>query len=144
MAKRCMTCGEMKPAKDFYLVKPRRGRKAHLYPHCKGCAIDIQRVRQLRGKYGMTIEEYQRKVEEQGNLCAICRLSETVVRDGRIVMLGVDHDHDTGLNRGLLCRGCNIGIGNLKDDPALLRAAADYLEFYATLHQVGAAAPEGT
>jgi hypothetical protein len=42
--------------------------------------------------------------------------------------LHVDHDHDTGKVRALLCNGCNRGIGYLKDDPALLRVAADYIE----------------
>jgi hypothetical protein len=41
--------------------------------------------------------------------------------------LGVDHNHKTGVIRGLLCKTCNVGIGYLKDSPLLLMAAADYL-----------------
>jgi hypothetical protein len=52
-------------------------------------------------------------------LCAICGASDQLVGD---------HDHDTGAARGILCRNCNLAIGNMGDDPARLRAAARYLE----------------
>lgn len=55
----------------------------------------------------------------QGGRCLLC---------GEVKPLAVDHDHVTGAVRGLLCKGCNTGIGLLREDPMLLRAAARYLE----------------
>lgn len=54
--------------------------------------------------------------------CAICAATDDLVGD---------HDHATGLARGVLCRNCNLAVGNFKDDPARIRAAADYLERHA-------------
>lgn len=59
---------------------------------------------------------------EQGGRCGVCRTPITIGR------CHVDHCHVTGVVRGLLCATCNNGLGSFKDDPALLRAAADYLE----------------
>lgn len=72
-------------------------------------------------KYGLTEVDYDQIVEDQSGKCKIC---------GRIPSdrLVVDHCHDTDIVRGLLCRTCNAAIGQLSDDPLLLRAAADYLE----------------
>jgi hypothetical protein len=67
-------------------------------------------------------EWFMQKLIEQEHKCAICRRTPK-----RLV---VDHDHDDGQNRGLLCSSCNSGIGMLKDDIALLRAAVAYLESY--------------
>ncbi len=64
----------------------------------------------------------------QKGLCAICGKPETLVVRGKVRRLAVDHDHLTGRVRRLLCLGCNTGIGKFQHDPALLRAAADYLE----------------
>ena len=47
--------------------------------------------------------------------------------------LHIDHDHATGAVRGVLCEGCNHALGNAKDNPALLRSLADYLEARATV-----------
>ena len=74
-----------------------------------------------RQRYGVTGNEYQRLVDEQGGTCAICRRPPEKV-------LHIDHDHKTGLYRGLLCRRCNRSIGLFEDDPCLLRLAAEYLE----------------
>lgn len=52
-------------------------------------------------------------------ICAICRTPEELVGD---------HDHKTGKPRGILCRNCNLAIGNMHDEPRRLRAAADYIE----------------
>lgn len=138
--KRCATCGQDLPLTDFYLTKGKKG-KMRRYPHCIPCAVDIQRVRQLKEKYGLTVAEYESMAELQEDCCAICLQPERVVRAGRLVKLGVDHDHRTGRNRGLLCRGCNIGLGNLQDDPDLLRNAASYVEFYASFNATYDEAP---
>jgi hypothetical protein len=74
----------------------------------------------LKKKYGITGEQWQEMYDKQDGLCAICKENEATC---------VDHCHDTGEIRGLLCRTCNTGIGHLNDDPALLKAAIHYLTF---------------
>jgi hypothetical protein len=64
------------------------------------------------------IDEYKR---ETGGLCDICGGVPTGIG------LCIDHDHETGMVRGLLCNGCNIGLGGFRDNPRLLIRAADYL-----------------
>jgi hypothetical protein len=76
----------------------------------------------LKRKYGITLEDYVGMLVAQGGGCAICGEPEP---DGR--SLHVDHDHDTGAVRGLLCFTCNAGIGMFDHDLRLLDAAADYL-----------------
>jgi len=66
--------------------------------------------------------------ESQKGVCAICKNPETHVRLGKLTQLRVDHSHDTGQVRGLLCNSCNAGIGFLKDNPALLAASVQYLD----------------
>lgn len=83
---------------------------------------------QLMADYGITPAEYDALLENQGGLCAICRKPETVARDGKVMRMPVDHCHDTGRIRGLLCHRCNRAVGMLGDDPEVLRAAANYLE----------------
>lgn len=73
--------------------------------------------------YGITPEEYAALLDRQLGRCAICRADSAGGRGG----WHVDHDHNTGKVRGLLCHSCNLGLGHLKDDPALLRAAMEYL-----------------
>jgi hypothetical protein len=80
-------------------------------------------------RLGITTEDYDRMMVEQNGVCAICRKPESAKGpSGQIKLLAIDHDHVTNRVRGLLCQKCNHGIGQLKDDPLLLRAAADYLE----------------
>jgi hypothetical protein len=71
--------------------------------------------------------EYQALVESQGGLCAICREPETAMRGGVIRPLCIDHDHETGVVRGLLCSRCNTAVGLMLDDPDRLREAVAYL-----------------
>lgn len=78
-------------------------------------------------RYGLTLEAYEALVAAHGGQCAICgRNPEAVTVKRREFM--VDHDHGSGLIRGLLCHHCNVGLGHFYDSPELLRAAADYLE----------------
>jgi len=71
--------------------------------------------------YGLRDEDYEDAVEHQHGLCAICgeRPSKP---------LSIDHDHDTGELRGLLCDNCNHMLGHAKDNPKILRWGAEYLE----------------
>ena len=83
-----------------------------------------RRVR-LLVQYGISEMDYARMLTEQNGGCAICGDDGSAGRGG---VLHVDHCHQTGRVRGLLCDRCNHGLGNFKDDPALLRRAAYYLE----------------
>lgn len=82
-------------------------------------------VTYLRRKYGMSVAEYSELLRGQSGLCAIC---ESPPAEGR--RLHVDHDHETGRVRGLLCFTCNNALGDFEDDPVRLRGAARYLESY--------------
>lgn len=83
----------------------------------------------LTNKYGMTLGEQEHMLASQAGVCKICaQLEIRRHKDGDAVALHVDHDHETGLVRGMLCHKCNIGLGSFDDDPARLRAAADYIE----------------
>lgn len=90
---------------------------------------DYARKWMLKNKYGVSIQVYNKMLRDQGGLCACCKKQETFVnkRSGKIQDLTVDHDHDTGAVRGLLCVCCNRGIGYLQDDPAITEAATTYL-----------------
>ena len=75
-----------------------------------------------RYRYGITLAE-RREIERQmGNQCPICK---------KIGELVTDHDHNTNRIRGLICRECNLLLGNAYDNPEVLRNAAEYLEAYA-------------
>lgn len=87
-----------------------------------------QRDRWLRQTYGIGLREYEVMLAEQSGVCAICRRPETVIWRGMLRPLAVDHDHDTGRVRGLLCANCNQGLGLFADSPDRLRSAAAYVE----------------
>lgn len=89
---------------------------------CRSRRLESMSASKLKKLYGITREEYAVMLASQGGQCAICRKTNGAHR------LAVDHCHATGRVRGLLCHGCNHVLGKMKDDPALLRAAAAYLE----------------
>jgi hypothetical protein len=76
----------------------------------------------LRNKFGLTTEEYNRTLEQQGGACALCESAPTPG-----ISLHVDHDHGTGEIRGLLCMRCNNALGLFREDPDLLKRAARYV-----------------
>ncbi len=84
----------------------------------------------LKRYFGISLETYEKMVEVQNGLCAICGKAETVRHNvaRRVQELAVDHDHVTGKVRALLCSNCNTGLGDFNDDPDLLVKAAIYLE----------------
>jgi hypothetical protein len=99
------------------------GHRAPSYSHAARRAV------RLKGRYGITVEEYDRLLAEQGGRCAICRgLPEKVNRPAHWAeVFCVDHDHDTGRVRGLLCNDCNLVIARAHT-VSILRAAIEYLE----------------
>lgn len=88
----------------------------------------------LRLRYHVTPEWVGEKFLEQQGKCAVCR--EDIYynvwgdRKDKTFSLHVDHNHETGKSRGLLCQSCNIGIGKLLDDRQVVLAAFSYLSFY--------------
>jgi len=87
-----------------------------------------KRNHSLLKRFGMTADEADALLVEQGGVCAICC---DFIADKRGYAAHVDHDHVTGQIRGILCFGCNAGLGQFKDDPGRLRAAIVYLERWA-------------
>jgi hypothetical protein len=110
-------------------------------PYCKPChnargkaakdKIGGSRTYHLKRRYGITAAEADVMLQEQRGLCAICKAAPAV---------HVDHDHASGNVRALLCFNCNGGLGQFKDDPAVLRAAAEYVTFHSLSQLVIAAA----
>lgn len=85
-----------------------------------------------RSTYGLMLSEYGQVYALQRGLCAICHDRRAPGKDQRALedktgALVVDHDHETGEVRGLLCSRCNTAIGMFRDDPALLASAIIYL-----------------
>lgn len=79
----------------------------------------------LNYRYGMSLDEYTSMLNGQGERCAICRSDSP---GGKAKVWSVDHCHGSNRVRGLLCGPCNRGLGQFRDDPDRLRAAAEYLE----------------
>jgi len=78
----------------------------------------------LKNKYEITFDEYSNMVISQSGRCAICRIESDD--------LHIDHDHDSGQVRGLLCPQCNQALGMFRDTPGILKEAAKYLETSST------------
>jgi len=116
----CKTCSAVS-AKEWRAQNGDRIREttAAYYKKNRAKIRERRRRARFRREYGLTMEQLEAKREEQGRLCAICRIAEPTC---------IDHCHTTGKVRDLLCSQCNTAIGMLKDDPCFLRAAADYIE----------------
>ena len=149
-------CGQTLPIDQFYKL---RKDKPYRQSRCKACfrllnkaweeahpedkevdRVYAKRARQenpekfrlrdlIQGlkKQGTTLDEYQAKLEEQGHVCAICgQINQNERR------LAVDHDHTTGINRGLLCDLCNSALARLETIPNWAGLAQQYLDKHTT------------
>jgi len=143
MTKKCTSCGIVKPRSEFY---PRKNGQYKVQAKCKACcalpvANEYQRQwrlnhpeqaknAELKRRKGISLEGYKEMLENQQGGCAICgkRGGEVGSGGGKALYLAVDHSAKSGAVRGLLCTNCNLGIGSFKDNPELLRKAAEYLE----------------
>lgn len=129
----CPKCGCIKPVADFVKHKNepegigaycipchREYRKQYRLLHLDA-QRKLERDRRLKDLYGLTPEQKHERIVAQNGKCMICG---DIPEKG----LHVDHDHVTGKLRDLLCGKCNKGLGLFQDDPALMRAAAEYVE----------------
>lgn len=140
--KTCTVCKEEKSLDEYYNYKTASDGKMY---RCKKCDNEArkkwrksnpeqaqlsQRGRNLKHKYGITINEYESLLEQQGGRCACCGVEEntTLYGHNRSLNFAVDHCHTTGKVRGLLCNQCNRAIGMLGDTVEGVRRALKYLE----------------
>ena len=122
----CPECQTMKPLEDFPRNKgARQGRGGYCKPchNAKGKATYERlhggtRNYHLKQRYGLTSADVEAMIEAQGGTCAVCPGKPE----------HVDHDHQTGEVRGILCFNCNQALGNARDNPIVLRGLARYLE----------------
>ena len=129
----CSLCKKEKDLEEFYIDRRSPSGKAS---RCKECSKkeskrwyqisdkykQIIRNSGLKHRFGIDSEDYFNMLEEQNGVCAICRQKP----EGKY--LHVDHNHETGEIRGLLCKTCNHGLGNFKDNKTYLKNAIEYLD----------------
>ena len=150
--KTCTKCGVEKPLSEFYVLPVGHSGRVNpgRFPECKACNIARARAHQVRQRvedpakfaadrarwarnarlrqYGLIAGEYDAMLAEQDGKCAICGTSDPGgAGKGSDGQFPVDHDHETGAVRGLLCHGCNAGLGRFGDDPDRLLSAVAYL-----------------
>ena len=134
--KTCTSCGKEKPATTEYFYSKQKTKDGLSYwckrCHCVRVAIgrdeNPERQKEYREKipnyyrklvlkkYNLSLEDYDKMIEKQNGLCAICGLPESVKYRGKTKNLAIDHNHNTDEVRGLLCYRCNSAIGGLKVD----------------------------
>lgn len=121
VGKKCGFCGETKEASEFQ-IKGRDKAKRELSNRCKVCTHIYQRGLRLRQIFNMSGSDYEDILRHQSGACAVCKRPPTNIR------LSIDHDHKSGLIRGLLCHNCNRTAGAFKDNISLFEAIIDYLK----------------
>ncbi len=126
----CKACMKERAAKRYEDPKTRK-RILDATARWRERNPDADADKHLRRKYGITLERYNELFEAQGGVCALCKKGEATKRrkkgEGR-ERLAVDHCHDTGRVRGLLCFKCNTAIGSLGDTEEDARRVVEYLK----------------
>ena len=133
--KRCKKCDTVKTVNSFYRRNDSTGgRVAHCIP-CLKIKTDAAAEGLKLKKYGLTVDGYRAMFEEQNGSCFLCKKPESNIdsRTGKPIALAVDHCHESNVVRRLLCQRCNQALGLLRDDAALMREAADYIEHFASV-----------
>lgn len=153
MSKQCTSCKQDKPTTSEYWYPKKKG-TTNWQSRCKACQLALAKTRNasnpnynrrkireweerqkakdpnwrlrklLRQSYGISLEDYQAILERQHYCCAACGLPDG--ENGHLGRLFVDHCHETGKVRGLLCNSCNTALGLLREDPAIINGLLDY------------------
>lgn len=141
----CADCKVSKPREAF---GPSKQSRDGLYSYCYECRRvqrkaeyaswtprqrEMHHARTYRGRYGVTLEFVRDLYQKQEGCCRICGIAGLCPaadhkRTTRKHTLCIDHDHETGEVRGLLCAPCNQGLGHFRDSRSLLIKALAYLE----------------
>ena len=122
----CTICGTDKPLLDFpKKANVKGGLKGASYyqTYCIECTKELKTEIRLRKLFNISVDERDKILTFQNNSCAICGKPNNTDRN-----LHIDHDHKTGLIRGMLCWFCNKALGYFKDNPEFLRNAANYID----------------
>jgi hypothetical protein len=125
----CTKCDELKELSEFYKSI---SKVSGIAPECSSCTRKFQQTTRthrsvqndsLKKRYGITADEFDRLLKTQNMGCAICKTTNPGRKN-----FGVDHNHETGEVRGLLCTKCNTGLGALGDSVKTLESAIEYLK----------------
>lgn len=123
--RQCFKCGERKLfTSELFPVDPRHPSK--LKGTCRACLRAAVRNSTLLGLYGIGTEQFDALLSAQNGACALC--GTTLDRSSKVSSPHVDHCHQTGVVRGILCHHCNVLLGHARESSALLRAAINYLD----------------
>ena len=147
MTKVCSKCKIEKPLAEFYASRTRANGKQH---RCKECSkyFTQQATKEWRAnnpqsnkasnlrakaksKYGLPLEDIWQMLFRQNGKCLICKRIIDFDSPDKCDKPHVDHNHETGKVRGLLCLTCNTGLGMFGDSPDLLEAALTYIRYFA-------------
>ena len=128
--KKCKECKEVKPKAEYWkMAKAADG----LQYRCKPCALasrkkyatpSYRKKAYLKNTYGISKEEYEMMFARQDSRCALCHIDASDTPRG----LFVDHCHESGQVRDLLCLNCNTALGHFKDNPQLMEKGAQYVK----------------
>ena len=128
--RKCNSCNEVLLVSEFHIKKDIKHNKHYRFNSpCKICAnvnrdVNYHKAYQKKRNYNLTTEEYDIKLIEQNYSCAICNIH----RDDYSKDFAVDHCHETGKVRALLCNNCNVGLGFFKDSSSIIKKAIAYLD----------------
>lgn len=120
---RCSSCRKYLPLWDFHKDATKsRGIKSI----CKTCHSSISKEKKLYSKYGLTVKQFEQKLDDQNGQCACCE-DDLIIEGRENRRPNVDHNHSTGEIRDILCTRCNFAIGYLKDSSIRAFKALKYL-----------------
>ena len=149
--KKCSKCEKIQPVSEFY--RDKRNKDGYNYS-CKTCenvyatawrkanpekvkaksrghtkrSFESRRNTKLKMNFGIALIDYDKMWHDQNGLCAVCGEPETATLRGIVKHLSVDHNHETGRVRALLCNNCNCSLGFAEDSVERLISLAEYLK----------------
>ena len=142
--KTCSKCKETKALSEFHFSKRSSDSRQH---RCKSCAkaftqpatkqwrknspegyTESTKRTKVKLKYGISVEDIENLMIQQNSLCALCKNPISFNSEEKKDKPHIDHDHESGIVRGLLCLTCNTGLGMFKDSFDLLEQAKQYLQ----------------
>lgn len=123
----CFTCRRRLPRDEKHFGR-RPGTSDGLKATCRECSYKASSRSMLKSRYGITQSDFDSMFSRQNGCCAVCQRPFEFMRSVKASSPHVDHDHNTGKVRGLLCHHCNVLIGHAEEKIERLSAAIKYLQ----------------